>query len=75
MKFEDGKLHRVFTPEWDNSGIVNMDKVPQLVESMVSQRKNMVEYIEELHEFIDVMMEKHDICDFCLDINCGSDHK
>lgn len=71
----DGKIDRKFDSEWDGSGFINLDKLPDMVGCLVSQKKNMVEYIGSLHDMIDKIVEKNNICDTCLNSNCGSDHK
>lgn len=76
-EYNTGKVHRKFTEEWSNSGFINMDKIPDLVGSLVTERKNMVEYIEALHNKIDHIMQKNAICpnSDCHTAGCTSDHK
>ena len=71
----DGKIDRKFTEEWDGSGFINLDKLPEMVGCLVSQKKNMVEYIGSLHDLIDKIVDKNNLCDYCLFSNCKSDHK
>ena len=71
----DGKINRKFTEEWDGSGFINLDKLPEMVGCLVSHKKNMVEYIELLHDLIDRIVDENNLCDNCLISNCGSDHK
>ena len=70
-------MHRIFTEEWNNSGFINLDKLPEMVGSVISQKKSMIEYIEELHDFIDFIIKQNDICDNkgCMIAGCTSDHK
>ena len=76
LKFEDGKVHRVFTEEWSNSGFINLDKLPEMVGSLVSQKQSMMNHIKECHDLIDKIVDKHHICTVagCLKSNCTSDH-
>lgn len=57
IKIKDGKIERRFTEKWNRSGFINMDKVPQMVESIVSSKNAMMLYIEELHNKIDELIE------------------
>lgn len=77
VEFTNGRIDRNFSPEWGDSGIVRIDKIPQLVESLVTQRRSMLKYIELLHDTIDQIREKNAICDMpgCFTAGCGSDHK
>lgn len=77
IRFSHGKVDRRFDKEWAESGIINMDRVPMLVESLIDQRQSMMAYIEILHNTIDTIREKNHICDVaeCFTANCGSDHK
>ena len=73
----DGTVDRRYTKEWSESGLFNLEKTPDLVKILVDQRKEMIEYITELHNKIDYMIHHNKICDFvnCLTANCTSDHK
>lgn len=75
--FEKGKIERKFTEDWAKSGLFNLEKVPDLVTTLVEQRKSMIEYIEALHDKIDWILERNNCCDMpnCLTANCTSDHK
>jgi len=75
--YNSGKIERKFTKEWANSGFINMDKIPDMVRSLVEQRNSMIEYIEALHNKIDDIIEKNNICDnpHCHTAGCTSDHK
>ncbi len=77
IKFNDGLVDRHFTPEWKESGIICMDRVPDLVASLVTHRTEMVDYIEALHDKIDWILKTNNCCDIpsCLTANCTSDHK
>lgn len=50
---KDGSVDRRFTPEWAAFGIIRIEKIPELVASIVSNRTDMVNYIAELHNCID----------------------
>lgn len=71
----DMKVDRKFTEEWDGSGFINLDKLPEMVGCIISHKKNMVEYIEGLHDLIDEIIGINNLCDNCLKSNCNSDHK
>lgn len=77
VEFEDGKVDRRFTKEWFDSGMIKKDAIPKLVASVVEQQKQMVEYIEALHNKIDWILEKNKCCDMpsCFTAGCTSDHK
>lgn len=77
IEFTHGVVNRKFTAEWGNSGIINMEKIPQLVTSLVHQRAEMIKYIEALHDKIDWILQRNNCCDMptCLRANCTSDHK
>jgi hypothetical protein len=70
-------INRKFTKEWANSGFINMDRLPDMVSSLVDQRKQMIEYIEALHNKIDKLIIDNKICDCpsCHTAYCTSDHK
>lgn len=74
---ENGKVDRRFTKQWLESGIINKDKIPDLVVSLVTQEKEMVEYIEALHDKIDWILKKNNCCNIptCFTAGCTSDHK
>jgi hypothetical protein len=75
--YQSGKIERKFTSEWATSGWFNMEKLPDVVASLVEQRNSMIAYIEALHNKIDDIIEKNNICDnpYCHTANCTSDHK
>jgi hypothetical protein len=75
--YNSGKIKRNFTNEWGNSGWFNMEKLPDVVTALIEQRKSMIAYIEALHNKIDEIIEKNNICDnpHCHTANCTSDHK
>ncbi len=75
--YNSGKIKRNFTNEWANSGWFNMEKLPDVVTALIEQRKSMVAYIEALHNKMDDLMEKNNICDnpHCHTAGCTSDHK
>ena len=75
--YNNRKISRKFTAEWSVSGFINMDKLPEMVESVIVQRKQMIAYIELLHDKIDDLIEKNNICDCpsCHRAGCTSDHK
>jgi hypothetical protein len=53
IEIENGKVRRRFTQSWDDQGDIKTDKIPQIINSMIIQRVNMIEYIEVLHDKID----------------------
>jgi len=75
--YNTGKIDRRFTKEWSQEGFINSEKIPLLVEGLITQRQSMIEYIEVLHDKIDDIIEKNDICDSpgCHTAGCTSDHK
>lgn len=75
--YNTGKIKRVFTKEWSESGFINMNKLPDMVASLVEQRKSMIEYIDQLHDKIDNLMEHNKICtnQHCHTAFCESEHK
>ncbi len=77
ISFDGGKVHRKFTEQWGNSGIINMEQIPTLVTTLVKQRAEMIKYIAALHDKIDWILEKNNCCDMpsCLTSGCTSDHK
>jgi hypothetical protein len=60
--YNSGKIERKFTAEWHNSGMINVEKIPDMVKSLVESRKAMIEYIELLHNKLDDIIEKNQIC-------------
>lgn len=72
-----GRVQRKFNHEWANESLFNMEKLPALVTIMVEQRRSMMDYIRELHDKIDFIMEKNHICNMpgCHTAGCTSDHK
>lgn len=77
FNYNNGKIERKFTKEWSNNGFINMDKIPNMVQSLVDQRNSMIEYIEALHDKIDKIIDDNDICysPDCHRAGCTSDHK
>lgn len=77
IKFHNGGVVRKFTPEWGDSGMIRVEKIADVVSIIVTQRKEMMDYIEALHDKIDWILEKNQCCDVngCLTAGCGSDHK
>lgn len=77
VEFEGRKVRRRFTYEWAAQGIINVEQLPRLVESLVSERRNMVDYISQLHSIIDNLLEKNNCCDVpsCFTANCMSSDK
>lgn len=77
IQFDYGKVERQFTKEWANSGMIRVERIPDMVSSLVTSRSEMVEYIEALHDKIDWILEKNKCCDMpsCLTAGCTSDHK
>ena len=75
--YNSGLVDRKFTEKWSNSGVINIDKIPLVITSLIEQRKSMVEYIEALHDKIDKLIKDNNICDnpSCHRSNCTSDHK
>lgn len=71
------RVERKFTPEWSQSGLINMDNLPRLMDSVVSQRREMVAYIEALHDELDRIIKANNLCELCnYEVsNCKSDHK
>jgi hypothetical protein len=74
---QTGLVDRKYTKEWSNSGFINIDNVPKLIDSIVHQRKEMILYIEALHDKLDFIMKRNNICDIsdCHTAGCTSDHK
>lgn len=74
---DDGTVDRRYTKEWSKSGVIDLSKVHILVETLVDQREEMIKYIIELHDVIDYIIERNNICDnpHCLTAGCTSDHK
>ncbi len=70
-------VERKFTKEWGNSGFINMEKIPDMVKVLVEQRKEIINYIEILHNKIDKLIIDNEICDCpsCHRAGCTSDHK
>lgn len=75
FNYNTGKVERKFTPEQFNQGAINMDRLPDLVKSLVEQNKSMREYINSLHDMIDDVFKKNHICIICEVAECQSDHK
>jgi len=77
VKFINGFTDRRFTKDWASSGLFNLEKVPDLVQTLVNQRSEMIDYIEALHDKIDWILSKNNCCDIpsCLTAGCTSDHK
>ena len=75
--YDSGKIERRFDKEWSNSGFINMEKIPNMVQVLVDQRKEMIEYIEALHNKIDKLIDDNNICSdpSCHTAGCTSDHK
>jgi len=46
IQFDYGKVERQFTKEWANSGMIRVERIPDMVSSLVTSRGEMVEYIE-----------------------------
>lgn len=69
------EVARRFTPEWNESGIINIEKIPDLVKTLVSVRSGMTDYIEALHNKLDYIIEATDWCDMCECTGCTSDHR
>jgi hypothetical protein len=63
--------------EYPHGSIINKDRVPDLVKSLVVQQQSMIEYIELLHDKMDDVFEKNNICNCttCHRANCTSDHQ
>lgn len=72
---ENGVINKRYTKEWSESGVINMDKLPGLIASEISQKKRMLQYIEALHKKFEEIIKKNNICPICYTANCGSDHK
>ena len=54
VKFENnGKVKRRFNKDWQEQGVIRTSMVPLIVQSVVDQRKSMIEYIDKLHDKID----------------------
>jgi hypothetical protein len=77
LNFEDGRIKRRYTEAWLRQGLINMNELPHLIESLVAQRREMVAYIEALHDKIDWILEVNKCCDIpsCFRAGCTSDHK
>ena len=72
-----GRVDRKFTPEWSTGGIVRVERLGDIVQSVVTQRSEMISYIEALHNKLDDLMTKNKICEYpeCHMAFCTSDHK
>lgn len=77
FRYQDGLVDRRYTQEWATSGFINIDNVPKLIDSIVQQRKEMIAYIEALHDRLDHIIQKNNICNIpeCHTAGCTSDHK
>lgn len=79
LKFDynNRKVERIFNEDWSNSGIINIDKIPDIIKSLVIQRKEMVKYISLLQDKIDSLIIHNKICNCpsCHTAGCTSDHK
>jgi hypothetical protein len=77
VRFDNGAVDRRFTDEWSQTGWLNTDKLPEMVASVIEQRKAMLGYIEALHDKLDYLLVHNECCDVagCLTAGCGSDHK
>lgn len=75
--YNNRKIKRRFTADWHNSGFINIERLPDLVQSLVSQQKEMMGYIEALHDKIDDLIVTNKICNIpsCHRAGCTSDHK
>lgn len=51
----DGTIRRRFSKEWayGAKSVLHMDLIPKIVDQLVQEKKNMVEYIESLHNELD----------------------
>ena len=56
IDIKDSKVDRRFTQKWSDSGFIRLDKLPEMVESVIVQKKCMVDYIEILHDKIDQLI-------------------
>ena len=59
LQIESGKVRRRFTKGWDDQGRTKTEDIPRIIESLVIQRVNMIEYIEALHDKIDSLLPKN----------------
>jgi hypothetical protein len=77
VRFESGKVDRRFADEWSQGGFINIERLPDLVGGVLQERREMIGYIEALHDKIDWILEKNQCCDVpsCLSSRCTSDHK
>lgn len=79
VRFEGRKVHRRYTRKWASGQMIitTVEDLPNLMTALVSQRNNMVDYIEQLHEIIDNVLAKNNCCDVpsCFTANCTSSHK
>lgn len=74
---DGSKVERKFTREWNNKGLVNEEKLPELIEHLVEEKRNMIDYIESLHDKLDYVLQHNKCCSNsnCLTAGCTSDHK
>lgn len=77
VEFDRGRVNRRFTEEWSRSSFINIEKLPDMMQSVLEARKSMLKYIEALHDKIDWILEKNKCCNMpsCLRAGCTSDHK
>lgn len=77
LEFNGHQIVRKFNKEWVTSGAINLNKLPQLVECVLEHNRQMVDYIEALHDKIDYLLEHNNCCDVpgCHTAGCTSDHK
>lgn len=57
IDFENNQIKRLYTPEWYETSPIKQEAISELVTMIVNQHKEMVMYIEELHNLIDILLE------------------
>jgi len=77
FNYQNGKVDRRFTAEWSKSGFINLDELPTMMKIVLDQKKEMIKYIEALHDKIDDLITRNNICHCpsCHTAGCTSDHK
>lgn len=73
--FKAGKIYRKFSPEWAEQGLFNVNKLPDLMATVITSRREMVAYIAALHDKIEWIFEHNNCCGVCFTADCISDHK
>ena len=54
----NSKINRRYSPEWQKQGNQSYQEAVELLSGLLAQRRVMLDYIEELHNYIDNLLEK-----------------